>query len=55
MAPIQATGGVTPVAACYQKSPGAFSLWPDCSYPRIPRSAERMYGSVIPAAVRWYP
>jgi hypothetical protein len=26
MAPIQATGGVTPVAACYQKSHGAFSL-----------------------------
>jgi hypothetical protein len=29
MAPIQATGGVTPVAALYQNSVGAFSLWPD--------------------------
>jgi hypothetical protein len=26
MAPIRATGGVTPVAACYQNSHGAFSL-----------------------------
>jgi len=29
MAPIQATGGVTPVAALYQNSVGEFSLWPD--------------------------
>jgi hypothetical protein len=50
-APIRATGGVTPVASDYQISLGAFSLWPDCSCPRIPHNAGSMYGSVIP--VMW--
>jgi hypothetical protein len=43
------------VAAYYQISLGAFSLWPDCICPQIPRIAETMTGSAIPMMVRCSP
>jgi len=53
-APIQATGGVTPVAALYQNSVGATSLWRNCSCPRIPRNAREIVAE-LPATVPCYP
>jgi len=52
-APIQATGGVTPVAALYQNSVGATSLWRNCSCPRIPRNSGQVVAE-LPATVPRY-